>query len=791
MLRFFYNPKYKYTNRTIIDLTGDTNYVDKDYANIDSPDTINGHIIYQLNGVETIPTYILDLDNTRRYFVSGITQLRSGKYQISLLRDMISEHPELWKNEEAYINAGLATDFNKYKRWDLPFTNTKLSEQRLDINGKSSFFVYYVNTQHINDNVLTEDDLKISSSSVPGITGYDYRISNLNEIPEFNLVNAGQFSTWTRTRGVLRWVSGGVTGNGYTVVNSSNANGADFTFDSQVSSNNNFNIGSVYNFGKKPEAVVNSDNVLRIDMYIIRFTNNENGTRTLMRDQLLQVLNDYQNNNFGTVVDLSRVNNLDAYVDKIIYNENDNKVYTIRRNRTTQTHYENIPQSNYSNLINVIRQWDLPYGRSSSSIPPAPIPSFIQQYGDYIRFESTRQINNYTLVELGTATSFEFNFIANQRKLPRSAVRCVNIVSGENGITDDDIAQSLMLAQTNGINATGATGRILDIQYLPFSVATTTNENIKINNLPMIAQFLDTDDYEYVTDLPDLTNINKETDTIKIVSPSRSSQFLFRPYNNDGIMLFNTKITLKPYNSVIYVRPSTQGLLLQDFNDKDCLMIIEDFSLTNVSSEWTNYIYQNRNYQNAFEREIQGREFERGWERRIEQAQAKSDEWAARNISAQKAQTYTGNLPIISSIAGAVGTAWQDSTYMEMAKLDREYNEALYQEGLSLSRDQFNMQLDNIQAQPNIPSRVTTIDIKLLDGIYLEFYSTNPTELDAINNFYRYNGNRIDAYGTFSAYWGWFVRGKIILSQFYTQPEIDELNRRLSMGIFTEVQYGN
>lgn len=73
MLRFFYNPKYKYTNRAIIDLTDDTNYVDKDYANIDSPDTINGHIIYQLDGAETIPTYILDLDNTRRYFVSGIT----------------------------------------------------------------------------------------------------------------------------------------------------------------------------------------------------------------------------------------------------------------------------------------------------------------------------------------------------------------------------------------------------------------------------------------------------------------------------------------------------------------------------------------------------------------------------------------------------------------------------------------------------------------------------------------------------------------------------------------------
>ena len=90
-----------------------------------------------------------------------------------------------------------------------------------------------------------------------------------------------------------------------------------------------------------------------------------------------------------------------------------------------------------------------------------------------------------------------------------------------------------------------------------------------------------------------------------------------------------------------------------------------------------------------------------------------------------------------------------------------------------------------------MPSKITTLDAKLLTGVYLEYYSTNPTELQAIKDFYRFNGNRIDAYGTFNQYWGWFVRGKIIMSQFYTQPEVDELNRRLSMGIFTGVEYGN
>jgi hypothetical protein len=192
---------------------------------------------------------------------------------------------------------------------------------------------------------------------------------------------------------------------------------------------------------------------------------------------------------------------------------------------------------------------------------------------------------------------------------------------------------------------------------------------------------------------------------------------------------------------------------------------------------------------NAFERNLQTKEYERTWERRIEKAQAQADAWNARNINAQKASAYTGNIPLLSNIAGAIGTAFQDSQYMQAAQLDRQYNEALYQESIDLSRDLFNMQLENIKSQPAIPSKITTIDSKFLDGVYLEYYSTNDTEKEAINKFYKYNGNRIDAYGFFSEYWGWFIRGKIIKSENYNQPEVDELNRRLQNGIFTMEEY--
>ena len=772
MLRFYYNKQYKYTNRKIVDISGDAEYREIDYENIDSPDTINGHIIYTLVAGEEVPTYIQDLDSGKRWYVSGITQLRTGKFQISLIRDIISESPELWKNEEAYIEAGVANDYNKYKRWNLPYTNTKVREERLNINGKSSFFVFYVNEQEVsNSGAISEKNLVVNQTTVPGYTNYDFRVDNLNEINGYEYVNAGTFARVENDASISLYI-----------YNTSVDGLYNYTY--------NLKNGTLKRSPgpARPNQIFNSG--IRIYTNDIGIENNTNNCVNNLRTAMENFIE--SQHNLGSSITSSAVSNLANYVDKIIYNSTDQKFYTIKLNETSGrvgTSYG----SNATTLKSALRSINWP---TSGGIGSRDIANFTIQ-NNYFHDLTTYTQYTYTLQELGTATSFNFTFRADVPKLPKSAVRCVNIVSS-GSILDSDLARMLMAAQTNGtlgvvtdhgISDTVNVGRIIDIQYLPFSVANAANESIKINEVAQVAQFLEVDDFQYSTDLVDLNTINKETDTIKVVSPSRASQYLFRPYDNNGNMKFNTKITIKPYNSVIYVRPSTQGLLLTDWDDKDCLIIAEDFSLTNVTSQWTEYVYNNRNFQNAFERNIQGREFERSWERRIEDAQKKSDEWNARNLSAQKAQTYTGNLPIISGVAGAIGTAFQDENYMRAAQLDREYNEALYQESVNIAREQFSYQLDNIKSQPQIPSKVTTIDCKFLDGIYLEYYSTNETELDAISNYYKYNGNRIDSYGTFEEFYGWFVRGKIIISNNYTQPELDELNRRLGLGIFTEVDY--
>lgn len=791
MLKFYYNPFYKYTNRTILDVSSDENYKDIDYENIDTPDTINGHIIYTLSAGETIPTYIVE-DNTRKWYVTGITQLRTGKYQISLLRDIISENPNLWKNESAYVEAGKSTDYCKYKKWGLPFTNTKVKEERLDINGKSSFFVFYTNQIDANqlaNGDIVEDDLILNYEVSPISTTAQHTFESLEDIPGYEYIGIGSFN----------YLGDKPTGE-VAICNDSNKistiggnkyrSGTRFVKEYDINGNPTTTV--TYNNQMFPVlengVSYTTFNAIETDAYALRFNYTDslkNSVIDILGDSITRQNNSILSNGLNGVtysnVNKLLINNLDSLINQTI---------RIQTSPTTYEYYRINRTINSTNQIN----YQVPINTSISQQMLTSVGNLIDDNKEvnarslgapFFFFSNASYTKKYELVYLGAGTQFSFNLKADVQKLPKSNVRCLNIVS-DNMISDDFIMKSLMTAQTNQLAQENDIGRIIDVQYLPFSVATDSNENIKFGEHNAIAEFLTIDDFYYETNLPDITNINKETDSIVIVSPSRKSQFKFSPYNNDGIMEFSTRITIKPNQSVIYVRPSTKGLLIQDWDDKDCLIIQEDFSLTATNSAWTNYVNTNRNYQNAFNLQVQTKEYERGWERQIEQAQAKSDIWTAVNISAERARTISGNIPIISNITAAIhGITNADTNYMQAAQLDRQYNEAMHQKSLEVSRTTFEYQMDNIKSQPLIPNTITAIDVKLLDGIYLEFYSTNSTELESIKNYYVNNGHRIDNYGTFAKYWGNFVRGKIIRSINYTQPEVDELNLRLQSGIYT------
>lgn len=794
MLRLYFNKRFKYTNREIIALSESEPYIESDYENIDSPDSIHGHIIYVMGTDLSVPSYIIDQESGRRFFVSGITPLRSGKVQLSLLRDVASEMVDLWKKEEGFVSAGLARDYCRYKTWGLPFTNTKVREQRLDFGGKSSFFVFYVNESEVTDGVYSEKDFSFKLGSGDGSQTATIEVDSLSQIPSYEYVNrdgyaAGDLVYWSASRGSFDCTDG-------FKISGSNNYGQDWPQTKSLLTFDSSQAGLDVTYGNpdyKPMIQLTSaDNVLRLGIMPRDIAVNKQDVETEMR-RVIKLLTESMEEVYSagkTQISIEVKRGLDSYTDRYILDRSTQAIYVIRRNEQSVTYSDRISSAEYYPALpgSLAQVSTFPWRNNYyASYDPATDPpeDVCQAYGDYYTFNSTAIVASYSLEKIGDLqrTSVDFKFSSGTRKLPLSAVRCVNIVPDER-IGKTEMSQILMQAQAN-ITIGDNVGRIVDVQYLPFSIATEENEDFMFGDVPALAELVENDEWIFSVDMDDLTGINKETDTIKIVSPSRASQFLFRPFNNDGAMKFSIQATIKPFSSVIYVRPSTNGLLLQDFDDKDCLVISEDFSLTAVTSAWTEYVYQNRTWQNSFDRTIQGREFERTWERRIEQEQAKTDIWTARNISASRASAVTGGLPLVSSIASAAATAFPNQDYMNAAAMDRQYAEALYQESVAISRDQFQMQIENIKAQPLVPSRVTTLDGKYLDGVYLEYYSTNPTELLAIENFYRYNGHRIDTYGVFETYWGWFVRGKIIRSIYMTQPELNELNRRLELGLFT------
>lgn len=759
LLRFYYNPFFKYTNRTIINLLQETSYKDIDYENIDSHDTINGHIIYSLAAGETLPTYILDLEKGWRWYVSGITQLRSGKFQISLLRDVISESDD-WKYESAYIYAGTATDYCKYKTWDLPFTNTKVNSQRLDINGKSSFFVFYVNAQHVTSNTLTEDSWNVKYSQVwGGLPEANYHYNTLSEFPYYSYLNQDLYAYTDFTSVSLLYRDFDLVTRYINYQRDGSINDGTITTDDYLSLNyDNSTIVSTYG-GYIINALSNAST---------SFIQNYNA----LPDEIKISYSDLE-----TMADMN-----EGIIISVPNTLDPTKTDYYRFTNTYQGYIETLDDVDLSKTDVISTSFLNELSQNMYHISVSDVSG-----SSFLRFTPNVRKARMELQFIGSYSDYDFDFTfrADFPKLPKSSVRCVNIVSDEN-TTDEEIAIALQLARANPGN-TDDLSRIIDVQYLPFSIATAKSADFTIGTNQLTAAQIWDDDWQFTTTMANLTNINKETDSIMIVSPSRKSQFKFSPYNNDGKMVFNTKITLRPNQSVIYVRPSTQGLLMYDWDDKDCLIIQEDFSLTAIDSDWANYVYNNRNYQNAFNLQVQTKEIERSWERRIEQAQAKSDIWTAMGISADRARSVSGNIPIISGITAAIYSMTSpDQNYMDAAALDRQYNEAMYQRGLEVARTNFEYQIDNIKSRPLIPSTITAIDTKMLDGVYLEFYSTNSTELSSIQRFYENNGNRIDNYGTFTTYWGDFIRGKIIRSVKYTQPEIDELNRRLQMGIYTK-----
>ena len=235
--------------------------------------------------------------------------------------------------------------------------------------------------------------------------------------------------------------------------------------------------------------------------------------------------------------------------------------------------------------------------------------------------------------------------------------------------------------------------------------------------------------------------LENQCDMYRLCSPNYASVFEFNASRNGGVEGYNVRYTYKPYQPFINVAPKFGRLYGKDFKDNRGLILSGDFSLPIVRDSWINYQLQNKNYQLAFDRQIENLEVNYGWQRAQGIANA-----VAGTVQGGTTGLMAGGIaggPIGAVAGGVIGTG----TALVGGLMDVTMQKALHSEAIDYSRDNFGFQLGNIKALPNTLNKVSSIVANSKLFPFLEYYTCTDEEKKAFDDKLKYNGMTIGRIG--------------------------------------------
>lgn len=216
-------------------------------------------------------------------------------------------------------------------------------------------------------------------------------------------------------------------------------------------------------------------------------------------------------------------------------------------------------------------------------------------------------------------------------------------------------------------------------------------------------------------------------DTYRLCSPNYNGQFEFDLTMNDGVDYFNVDYTYLPYTPYIHINPNFKGLFGKDFDDARGLVIQGDFSICYLSDAWVNYVNNNKNYLNIFNREVDNMKLTQQVNR-IQQIVGGITGSVSAGVNTG---LLTGNP--IAGIAGGILSAGG-------AIADIALTETLNTEALNYKTDMFEFQKQNIQAMPSSIAKTTAYTNNNKIFPILEYYTCTETEKEAVANKIAWNG---------------------------------------------------
>jgi len=279
--------------------------------------------------------------------------------------------------------------------------------------------------------------------------------------------------------------------------------------------------------------------------------------------------------------------------------------------------------------------------------------------------------------------------------------------------------------------------------------------------------------------------IDNEATFYRLCSPNMASIFEFNLVSMNYIDGFHIDCTYKPYSPYIHVCPiwdynSIYGN--NTFEDYRGLICQGDFSLAQLNDTWISYQNNNKNYLNAFNKQISVMEKSNA----IAEQQAK---WgvASGAIGGAAAGGVTGAVAGGGPVGAGVGAVVGATTSLAAGIAD--LSNLQKQQGLARENaiSQFNYSIGNIKAIPDTISKISAIDKNNRMIPFLEKYSCTDAEKEILANKFTYDGMtimRIDKIVNFIADEPSFIKGQII--------RLDGLNEanQVAYEIYKEIEKG-
>lgn len=248
--------------------------------------------------------------------------------------------------------------------------------------------------------------------------------------------------------------------------------------------------------------------------------------------------------------------------------------------------------------------------------------------------------------------------------------------------------------------------------------------------------------------------IDNQTLSYRFCSPNYASVFEFSPAKNDGYRGYNVSCTLKPGTPYIRVCPIFEGIYDKNYSGEQRGLILSgDFSITRVDSAYTSYLNNNKNYELMFNREIENLTTTNTLDMNRAKWQATFGALTGTITAAAGGAIAGSSMGPVGAIVGgaAAGGATAAASIVGGVK-DVEDMRARQAETLNYKKDMFNMSIENIRAQPNTLTKVSSYCVDNEYFPILEVYDCTDVEKDAFKMKIKYNGmtiNRISVLNNF------------------------------------------